>query len=66
MESSNITVKWSNGLDYTLYKLTMTKQNKLDAIKTLQNIILELKLNPNVKNKKTIQQLQQKLDELSL
>ena len=44
----------------------MTKQNKLDAIKTLQNIILELKLNPNVKNKKTIQQLQQKLDELSL
>ena len=66
MESSNITVKWSNGLDYTLYKLTMTKQNKLDAIKTLQETILKLKLKPSIENKKTIQQLQQKLDELSL
>jgi hypothetical protein len=44
----------------------MTKQNKLDAIKTLQQAILELKLNSGIKNKKTIQKLQQKLDELDL
>ena len=44
----------------------MTKQNKLDAIKTLQETILKLKLKPSIENKKTIQQLQQKLDELSL
>ena len=44
----------------------MTKQNKLDAIKTLQETILKLKLKPGIENKKTIQQLQQKLDELSL
>lgn len=44
----------------------MKTQDKLDAIKTLQETILELKLKPTVKSKKTIQQLQQKLDELSL
>ena len=44
----------------------MTKQNKLDAIITLQEAIIELKLSPTAKSKKTIQQLQQKLDELTL
>ena len=44
----------------------MTKQDKLDAIKTLQKAILELKLSPEAKSKKTIQSLQQKLDELNL
>ncbi len=44
----------------------MTKQNKLDAIKTLQEAILQLKLSSGTKNKKTIQKLQQKLDELML
>ena len=43
----------------------MTKQDKLDAIKTLQEAILQLKLNPEAKSKKTIQQLQQKLDEIT-
>ena len=43
----------------------MTKQNKLDAIKALQEAILQLKLSPEAKSKKTIQQLQQKLDELT-
>ena len=42
----------------------MTTQNKLEAIKALQEAILELKLNPKTKSKKTIQLLQQKLDEL--
>ena len=44
----------------------MTKQDKLDAIKTLQEAILQLKLSPKTKSRKTIQKLQQKLDELTL
>ena len=44
----------------------MTKQDKLDAIQNLQETILKLKLSKNTKSKKTIQTLQQKLDELSL
>ena len=44
----------------------MTKQDKLDAIKTLQEAILQLRLSPEAKSRKTIQQLQQKLDELDL
>ena len=43
----------------------MTIENKFEAIKTLQEAILELKLNPETKSKKTIQLLQQKLDELT-
>ena len=44
----------------------MTKQDKLDAIQTLQETILKLKLSENTKSKRTIQILQQKLDELLL
>ena len=44
----------------------MTKQDKLDAIQNLQETILKLKLSKNTKSKKTIQILQQKLDELLL
>ena len=44
----------------------MTKQDKLDAIRTLEETILKLKLSKNTKSKKTIQILQQKLDELLL
>ena len=40
----------------------MTKQNKLDAIKTLEETILKLKLSKNTKSKKTIQILQQKFN----
>lgn len=43
----------------------MTQQNKLDAIKSLHRMIMELKSNPSVESKKTIQLLQQKLDELT-
>ena len=39
--------------------------SKLEAIKALQEAILELKLSPETKSKKTIQLLQQKLDELT-
>ena len=44
----------------------MIEQNRLDAIKTIQETILKLKLSKDVKTKKTIQALQQKLDELEL
>ena len=44
----------------------MTKQDKIDAIKSLHRMIMELKKNPSIESKKTIQQLQQKLDELTL
>ena len=53
-------------MDHTFYKLSMTEQDRLDAIKTLHQAILELKLSPEAKSKKTIQSLQQKLDELNL
>ena len=52
-------------MDYTLYKFIMTKQDKLDAIKTLQEAILQLKLSSETKSRKTIQKLQQKLDEIT-
>lgn len=41
-------------------------EDKLYAIKTLQDAILHLKLSPAPNVKKTIQQLQQKLDDLGL
>ena len=53
-------------MDHTFYKLNMTQQDKLDAIKTIREAILELKLSPEAKSRETIQSLQQKLDELSL
>ena len=43
----------------------MKQQDKLDAIKSLQIMIAELKANSSIESKKTIQQLQQKIDDLS-
>jgi hypothetical protein len=43
----------------------MTKQDKLDAIKSLQLMIIELKLNSSIESKKTIQQIQQQIDNLT-
>jgi hypothetical protein len=42
----------------------MTKQDKLDKFKHIQEMISNLKANPSVNSKKTIQQLQQQLDEM--
>ena len=53
-------------MDNAFYKFIMIKKDKLDAIKTIQETILKLKLSSDTKSRKTIQQLQQKLDELSL
>jgi hypothetical protein len=44
----------------------MINQNKLEEIRALHKMIIELKSNPSVESKKTIQQLQQKLDDLKL
>jgi len=44
----------------------MTKQDRQDAIKSLHKMIMDLKKNPSIESKKTIQQLQQKLDDLKL
>ncbi len=51
-------------MDHTFYKLSMTKQDKLDKFKHIQEMISNLKANPSVNSKKTIQQLQQQLDEM--
>ena len=42
----------------------MTEQEKLHKIKALNQIIIELKNNPQVNSKKTIQRLQQEIDNL--
>ena len=42
----------------------MTQQDKLDAIKSLHKMIIELKSNPSVESKKTIQKLQQEIDNI--
>ncbi len=42
----------------------MTAQDKLDKIKSLHEMIVELKSNPSVESKRTIQRLQQQIDEL--
>ena len=39
-------------MDYTLYNLSMTKQDKLDAIKSLHKMIIELKKTQVLKVKK--------------
>jgi|TARA_B100000424_G_C22856860_1_gene456760 hypothetical protein len=43
----------------------MTKQEKIEKILSLNNMILELKANPHVKSRNTIQKLQQEIDEIS-
>ena len=62
MEFSCFTIEWFNSLDYSLYKfLTMTEQEKFSKIKSLNKMIIELKANPQVNSKETIQKLQQEI-----
>tara|TARA_R110001592_G_scaffold96779_2_gene277637 strand:- start:225 stop:359 length:135 start_codon:yes stop_codon:yes gene_type:complete len=44
----------------------MDVQERLNKIKELNSMIFDLKKNNKIDTKKTIQQLQQKLDELSI
>ena len=42
----------------------MTAKDKLDKIKSLHEMIVELKSSPSIESKKTIQRLQQQIDEI--
>lgn len=42
----------------------MTEQEKFSKIKSLNKMIIELKTNPQVNSKETIQKLQQEIDNL--
>lgn len=42
----------------------MTEQEKLNKIKALNKMIINLKTNPEVNSRKTIQKLQQEVDDL--
>ena len=64
MESSSIAIKWFNCLDNTLYKLFTMTEEKINKINSLHKIISDLKSNPSVDSKKTIQKLQQELDNI--
>ena len=65
MEFSCIEYKWTNSLDYSpLNYLKMTQQEKTNKIKELSSMIVDLKSNRTVDSKKTIQKLQQQIDEL--
>jgi hypothetical protein len=65
MESSSITAERANSLDYSFYKfIIMTEQEKFNKIKVLNQMIVELKNNPQVNSKKTIQKLQQEIDNI--
>ena len=65
MELSCIEYKWINSLDYSpLNYLKMTQQEKTNKIKELSSMIVDLKSNRTIDSKKTIQKLQQQIDEL--
>ena len=67
MEFSCTKYKWANSLDYSPLKyIKMDVQERLNKIKELNSMIFDLKKNNKIDTKKTIQQLQQKLDELSI
>ncbi len=66
MEFSCIKYKWINSLDYSpLNYLKMTQQEKTNKIKELSSMIFDLKSNRTIDSKKTIQKLQQQIDELT-
>ena len=65
MEPSCIKYKWTNSLDYSPLKyLKMEEKEKLNKITELSNMIVDLKINPKISSKKTIQILQQQIDAL--
>ncbi len=65
MELSCIKYKWINSLDYSpLNYIKMTQNEKTNKIKELSSMIVDLKSNRTIDSKKTIQKLQQQIDEL--
>tara|TARA_R110001606_G_scaffold397869_1_gene575518 strand:- start:1162 stop:1368 length:207 start_codon:yes stop_codon:yes gene_type:complete len=66
MESSNIKFKRANSLDNPLFNtLKMNKEERLTKIKELSSMIVDLKSNRSIDTKKTIQKLQQQMDNLT-
>lgn len=51
-------------MDNTFYKFIMTLEEKTNQINAIQKMIVDLKTNPSLKSKNTIQKLQQQIDEI--
>jgi|TARA_B110000967_G_C18340316_1_gene296316 hypothetical protein len=65
MEFSSIKYKWANSMDNSPLKyLKMDAEKRLNKIQELSSMIVTLKKNTTVDSKKTIQKLQQQIDEL--
>ena len=65
MELSCIKYKWINSMDNSPFnKLKMDAEDRLTKVKELTSKILYLKKNPAIDSKKTIQKLQQQINEI--
>tara|TARA_B100000780_G_scaffold203565_1_gene144487 strand:+ start:292 stop:498 length:207 start_codon:yes stop_codon:yes gene_type:complete len=66
MESSNIKFERANSLDNSPPNtVKMNKEERLVKIKELSSMIVDLKSNRSIDTKKTIQKLQQQMDNLT-
>ena len=65
MELSCIEYKWINSMDNSpLNNIKMNAEDRLSKIKELNSMIMNLKSNPTINSKKTIQKLQQQINEI--
>ena len=65
MELSCIKYKWINSMDNSpLNNIKMNAEDRLSKIKELNGMIMDLKINPTINSKKTIQKLQQQINEI--
>ena len=65
MEFSCIEYKWINSMDNSPLKhLIMDAEERLAKVKVLTSMIIDLKTNPVIDSKKTIQKLQQQINEI--
>ena len=65
MELSCIKYKWINSMDNSpLNNIKMNAEDRLSKIKELNSMIMNLKSNPTINSKKTIQKLQQQINEI--
>ena len=65
MEPSCIEYKWINSMDNSPLKhLIMDAEERLAKVKVLTSMIIDLKTNPTISSKKTIQKIQQQINEI--
>ena len=65
MELSCIKYKWINSMDNSPLKyLTMDAEERLAKVQALTKMIIDLKTNTAIDSKKTIQKLQQQINEI--